>query len=633
MKNIVIGTAGHVDHGKTSLIKILTGMDTDSLFEEKRRGISIDLGFAFFDLPSGRRAGVVDVPGHEKFIKNMLAGATGIDVVLLIIACDEGIKPQTREHIDILSMLDVKNGIVVLTKRDIVDDDWYEMVRKEVSEALSNTFLKNSKIIPFSSKTKIGYEELVQEIDKIIDGEIEKNCNGVFRLPIDRCFSINGFGTIVTGTISSGKISLNDSVTIYPKGIDCKVRNIQVHEENCETAFCGQRCALNLSGVKREDLQRGFVVSKKYALSPSYMVDCKLFSLGSLGKNIFNRQRVRFFHGTNEIIGRVHLLDKLELENGSEAYAQFHLEKPIVCLKDDRFVIRNYSPMSTIGGGYIINPLAGRIKGNRDLYLEKLKIMEKEIGIEYIESIIRNDDNFILSKSDLCRKYSIEETQIDKFTCEMLDNETVVVFNDGDKDYLVHRDNLENIFGEIKKILSTYHDKNKFKIGFLKEELRSLVLRNVKIKVYDKILKYFEERSLIKLISKYVSLFDFEVKFSKDDRILFNNIVEEYKIKKFIPPKISDLESKFSSKNFYDIHNYLLEVGILYKVNHEMYLLREDFIFARDSIINFIKQNGSISLKEVREILNSNRKYLVFILEHLDELRITIRNGENRILV
>ena len=371
MKNIIIGTAGHVDHGKTSLIKLLTNIDTDSLAEEKKRGISINLGFAFFDLPSKRRAGIIDVPGHEKFIKNMLAGATGIDVVLLVVACDEVVKPQTREHLDILSMLNIKKGIVVLTKRDLVDDDWYELVKEEVREEISHTFLKDSKIIAFSSKTKIGYDELVNEIDRILDEDFEKIDNGIFRMPIDRCFTVSGFGTVVTGTIISGKIGLNESVVIYPNQIEAKVRNIQVYEENCEEALAGQRCALNLSNIKKEDIERGFVVSKKDVLIPSYMIDCKFYSLSNLDKNILNRQRIRFFHGTSEIIGRIHILDKSEIQNNSEAYVQFHLEKPIVSLKDDRYVVRLYSPMITIGGGYIINPVAKRVKGNKDKSLSK----------------------------------------------------------------------------------------------------------------------------------------------------------------------------------------------------------------------------------------------------------------------
>lgn len=633
MKNIIIGTAGHVDHGKTSLIKLLTNIDTDSLAEEKKRGISINLGFAFFDLPSKRRAGIIDVPGHEKFIKNMLAGATGIDVVLLVVACDEAVKPQTREHLDILSMLNIKKGIVVLTKRDLVDDDWYELVKEEVREEISHTFLKDSKIIAFSSKTKIGYDELVKEIDRILDEDFEKIDNGIFRMPIDRCFTVSGFGTVVTGTIISGKIGLNESVVIYPNQIEAKVRNIQVYEENCEEALAGQRCALNLSNIKKEDIERGFVVSKKDVLIPSYMIDCKFYSLSNLDKNILNRQRIRFFHGASEIIGRIHILDKSEIQNNSEAYVQFHLEKPIVSLKDDRYVVRLYSPMITIGGGYIINPVAKRVKGNKDKYLESIKIKEKQFGTEYMSLILKDDKDIILSVDDICEKYLLSKDNVDIELKKMVNNNIVIEFEDGFKKYFVHKDNLEKIFLNMKDILSEYHEKNKFRLGFLKEELKNKIgIKNLKPKVYDRVLDYFEEEGLIKLTSKYVSLSDFDIKFSDDIQKMVDSIIEEYKIKKFIPPKIKDLEVKFNSKYFAQIHEYLEEIGILYKLNPEMYLLKEDFLYAKDKIVEFLKNNGFIELKDAKEILNSNRKYLVILLEHFDELKITRRDGDKRVL-
>ena len=611
----------------------MTNIDTDSLVEEKKRGISINLGFAFFDLPSKRRAGIIDVPGHEKFIKNMLAGATGIDVVLLVVACDEAVKPQTREHLDILSMLNIKKGIVVLTKRDLVDDDWYELVKEEVREEISHTFLKDSKIIAFSSKTKIGYDELVNEIDRILDEDFEKIDNGIFRMPIDRCFTVSGFGTVVTGTIISGKIGLNESVVIYPNQIEAKVRNIQVYEENCEEALAGQRCALNLSNIKKEDIERGFVVSKKDVLIPSYMIDCKFYSLSNLDKNILNRQRIRFFHGASEIIGRIYILDKSEIQNNSEAYVQFHLEKPIVSLKDDRYVVRLYSPMITIGGGYIINPVAKRVKGNKDKYLESIKIKEKQFGTEYMSLILKDDKDIILSVDDICEKYLLSKDNVDIELKKMVNNNIVIEFEDGFKKYFVHKDNLEKIFLNMKDILSEYHQKNKFRIGFLKEELKNKIgIKNLKPKIYDRVLDYFEKEGFIKLTSKYVSLSDFDIKFSDDIQKMVDSIIEEYKIKKFIPPKIKDLEVKFNSKYFAQIHEYLEDIGILYKLNPEMYLLKEDFLYAKDKIVEFLKNNGFIELKDAKEILNSNRKYLVILLEHFDELKITRRDGDKRVL-
>ncbi|BAK79547.1 selenocysteine-specific translation elongation factor [Candidatus Arthromitus sp. SFB-mouse-NYU] len=632
LKNIILGTAGHIDHGKTSLIKCLTNIDTDSLEEEKRRGISINLGFAFFDLPCKIRVGVIDVPGHEKFIKNMIAGSVGIDIVLLVIACDDSIKPQTREHIDILSFLNIDKGIIVLTKRDLVDDEWYEFIKSEIKNELKGTFLENSVVVGFSSKTRDGYDELVNEIERLIDYDDYKSSDGIFRMPIDRCFSLSGFGTIVTGTIMSGKISLNESIFIYPSGIECKVRNIQVYEENKKEAFSGQRCAINLSNVKKE-IKRGDVVSTNASLALSYMIDCRFYSVKNLSKDILNGQRVRFLHGTSEVMGRIHILDKENIGKNSEAYVQIHLEKPILCLKDDRYVVRMYSPVLTIGGGYIINPLAKRIKDNNVKYLEEVKIKEKELNEEYLALLIENDKNYIIDIKYICKNYLLLEDEIlDKFDI-LVSNGILIDFHDGNNRYFIHKNNLDKIYLEIKNILTEYHSKNKFRIGFLKEELRGkLNLKEFKPKIYMLILNYFEDMGYIKSTSKYISLSDFKIELSNDINKMIDGIINEYKESKFVPPKIKDLENKFDCKDFMEVHYYLEEIGVLYKVNSEMYVLREDFISARDRIINFIAKNGFIDLNLAKELLNSNRKYSVFFLEHLDQLKITVRKDNIRVL-
>ena len=352
-----------------------------------------------------------------------------------------------------------------------------------------------------------------------------------------------------------------------------------------------------------------------------------------MDKNILNRQRIRFFHGASEIIGRIYILDKSEIQNNSEAYVQFHLEKPIVSLKDDRYVVRLYSPMITIGGGYIINPVAKRVKGNKDKYLESIKIKEKQFGTEYMSLILKDDKDIILSVDDICEKYLLSKYNVDVELQKMVNNNIVIEFEDGFKKYFVHKDNLEKIFLNMKDILSEYHQKNKFRIGFLKEELKNkLGIKNLKPKIYDRVLDYFEKEGFIKLTSKYVSLSDFDIKFSDDIQKMVDSIIEEYKIKKFIPPKIKDLEVKFNSKYFAQIHEYLEDIGILYKLNPEMYLLKEDFLYAKDKIVEFLKNNGFIELKDAKEILNSNRKYLVILLEHFDELKITRRDGDKRVL-
>ena len=305
MKHIIIGTAGHIDHGKTTLIKALTGRETDTLKEEKDRGISINLGFTYFDLPSGRRAGIIDVPGHEKFIKNMLAGISSIDVVLLVIAADEGIMPQTREHFEILQLLNVKKGIIVLTKADLVDAEWIEMIKGDMRDEFKGTFLENAPIHAVSSKTKMGFEPLVEEVDKLTEEVDAKDTEGHFRLPVDRVFSVSGFGTVVTGTIISGRIKVGDTVEVYPSKVVTKVRGIQIHDKPEEFGEAGQRCAINLANIKISEISRGDVVSKENIMEPSFSIDCALYYLKSAEKPLVNRQRVRLYHGTDEILCRV----------------------------------------------------------------------------------------------------------------------------------------------------------------------------------------------------------------------------------------------------------------------------------------------------------------------------------------
>src|SRR3990170_3646735 len=376
MKQIVMGTAGHIDHGKTALIKAVTGIDCDRLKEEKERGITIDLGFAYLFLDNNIQLGIVDVPGHEKLVKNMLAGAGGIDFVLLVIAADEGIMPQTREHRAICELLKIKDGLVVLTKKDLVEQDWLDLVEEEVRDFLHNTFLSQCPIIPVSSKSGENLDELRKAIS-LIAGRVPPKINeGTFRLPIDRVFTIKGFGTVVTGTALSGKISLDQSVTIYPRGLTARIREIQVHGKQVGETIAGQRTAINLQGVSKDEIERGDVISISGGLCPTYILNVSLQLLVDAPRPVKDRTRVRFHHGTREIIGRVHLLDREELLPGQEAYVQFHLEEPLAALPKDRYVIRSYSPIQTIGGGEVLEIAPKKVKKGRREVIDHFTIMD-----------------------------------------------------------------------------------------------------------------------------------------------------------------------------------------------------------------------------------------------------------------
>ena len=377
MKRIIIGTAGHIDHGKTTLVKALTGCDTDRLKEEKKRGISIELGFAPFTLPNGQKAAIVDMPGHERFIRHMLAGAFGIDFVLLTIAADEGIMPQTREHMDIIELLGVDKGIVVITKKDMVDEEWLMLVEDEIEEYLKESILAKAPIIAVSAITGEGIEELKEQIQTLSVLVQEKSSSGYARLPIDRVFSISGFGTVITGTLWSGKIKVGEILELMPSQKQVKIRTIQVHNEKTDTAFAGQRVAVNLQGIELNEIKRGYLLTTPGAFIPSYRIDARLRLLPASNRIIRNWNRIRFHLGTDEVLGRVVLLDRDELNPGEEAFVQIILEKQIVAQKGDAFVIRYYSPVTTIGGGTVIESNAAKQKRFKEEVLEELAIKEE----------------------------------------------------------------------------------------------------------------------------------------------------------------------------------------------------------------------------------------------------------------
>ncbi len=362
MKHFVLGTAGHVDHGKTALIKALTGIDTDRLKEEKERGITIELGFASLHLPSGQTLGIVDVPGHEKFIKNMVSGAAGIDLVMMVIAADEGIMPQTKEHLHICSLLGISKGIVALTKIDLVEKDWLELVKSEISEFLQGTFLEGAPIVPVSAVKEEGLADLIEALEATVSNIPEKADSGIFRLPVDRVFTMKGFGTVVTGTLVSDRIKSGEEIQILPEEITSRIRGIQVHNQPVEEAWAGQRTAINLQGIEKSAIKRGDVLARPETVRPSQRLDVFVEFLSSNSKNLKNRTLVRLHTGTSEIIARVILLEKDEIAPGQKAFAQLVLANKDVVVAGDRFVLRSYSPITTIGGGQIIDPLPAKHK-------------------------------------------------------------------------------------------------------------------------------------------------------------------------------------------------------------------------------------------------------------------------------
>jgi len=634
MKHIIIGTAGHIDHGKTSLIKALTGRETDTLKEEKERGISINLGFTFFDLPSGRRAGIIDVPGHEKFVKNMLAGVSSVDVVLLVIAADEGIMPQTREHFEILKLLNVKKGIIVLTKADLVDEEWLEMIKEEMKEEFKGTFLQNAPIHAVSSKTKQGIEALINDVDKMTEEVEAKDTEGHFRLPIDRVFSVSGFGTVVTGTVISGRVKEGDIVELYPSKVVTKVRGIQVHENSVKIAEAGQRCAINVANVKVDDIARGDVISKEKIMEPSQIVDCKLYYLNTLEKPLENRQRVRLYHGTSEILCRVVILDKEEVKPGEEAFVQLRLEAPLTAQRNDRYVIRSYSPMHTIGGGTIIEPAAPKAKRFDGKYIEELKIKESGNTENILEKTVEKLSSQFPDIAQILKGLGKNEENIEEKLEELSKDTSILKLTYLEKPIYIHKKFFKEKTEEIENIISAFHKTNSLKVGISKEEIKSKVFgKNIKQGTYDEILKILEDKGIILLHSNFVSLSSFEIKLTKEQQKSKEKILAAFEEGKYSPPKYEDLSNgEKDKKSFRMVYDSLLDMGELVKAPDDCIFSKKYYDEAKELIVNYIKEKGSISAAEFRDMLNTSRKYAVALLESFDSIKLTKRVEDNRVL-
>jgi len=634
MKHVIIGTAGHIDHGKTTLIKALTGRETDTLKEEKERGISINLGFTFFDLPSGKRAGIIDVPGHEKFIKNALAGVSSIDVVLLVIAADEGIMPQTKEHYEILQLLNVKKGIIVLTKTDLVDEEWLLLIKEDINEYFMGTFLQGAPIHEVSSKRGTGIKELIEDIDIITDEVEPKDTEGHFRLTVDRAFSVSGFGTVVTGTIISGRIQEGETAELYPSKLLTKVRGIQVHENPVKFAEAGQRAALNLANVKVDEVHRGDVLSKEDIMEPSLIVDCSLNYLKSAEKPLENRQRVSFYHGTSELLCRVVLLDREELMPGEKAYVQLRLEEHLTAQRKDNFVIRNYSPMYTLGGGQIIEPAAKKTKRFDNSYIEELKIKESGSQEDILERLVEKLSKDFPDEQVLIKALGKKDEKLGERLDSLVKDKVLLKLFYLDKPIYIHKNFLKLKTLEIEKQLADFYKNNPLKVGISKEEIKNKVFgKGIKQKTYDEILQLLCERNVIRIQESFICLIDFEIKYTKEQNIIKDKILNAFSEAKYIPPKYDDLaQVEKDKKTFKMVYDSLLEMGSLTKVSEECILLTSFYQAAKTKIIQHINEHGSISAAEARDILNTSRKYAVAILENLDNIKLTKRVEDIRVL-
>ena len=625
MKNVIIGTAGHIDHGKTTLIKALTGRETDTLEEEKRRGISINLGFTYFDLQSNKRAGIVDVPGHEKFIKNMLAGAAGIDIVLFVVAGDEGVMPQTIEHLDILSFLNVKKGIIVLTKCDVVDNEFIELVKDDIREKTKGTFLDNAEIVEVDSISRNGIDNLVKKIDDMSNDIDDKNENSPARLNIDRVFSVKGFGTVVTGTLLEGKISIDDDLVIYPNNLKTKIRSIQVHGQSVETAYAGQRTAINISNIKVEELKRGDVLAAPNSLEESMMLDVKLSLVKHTNKNLKHWDRLRLYHGAREILCRVVPLDKEITKSGESCYAQLRLEESIVAKKLDNFVLRNYSPLETIGGGIIIDTKPKKHKKFDENVISSLKIKEKGELEDILEQYLKNNLKSYKTLKDIMSYTGENEELVINAIDKLIKENKVVNINN----IYVHTNQYENLKKLIVELLTTYHKKYRLRSGVLKEEVRSKVESKFKTKEMDILLEKLQNEKVIKINENLVSIYDFEVVLNDKQKEIKDNIQKKLKLPEVLT--ILNIKDICENKYYEEVLEYMIGKDIE-KLDDTYIMDKEIYEEIKINLIKYLEEFGEITLGQYRDMLNSSRKNCMIILENFDRNKITKRDDNKRTL-
>jgi len=630
-KTLILGTAGHIDHGKTSLVKALTGIDTDRLKEEKERGITIELGFAHIDLPNDIKIGIVDVPGHEKFVKQMVAGVTGMDMVALVIAADEGVMPQTREHLEICKLLQVKTGLTVLTKKDMVDDDWLFLVESDVKDFLKGTFLENSKIVKVSSRTGEGINELKQEIFNIALNCPAKDVSGPFRLPVDRVFTIKGFGTVVTGTSISGQIKVGDPVEIMPKRLTSRIRAIQNHGVESERTNPGTRTAINLHGIEKEQIERGDVVATQGTLLPSFLLDLELHYLSSCEKVLKHRTPVRFHVGTTEIMGRI-LMGKEGIEPGSTEFVQVRLDNPVSVLRGDPFVIRSYSPVMTIGGGKILNSLAKKRKKTKSEHWNDMVLLSDEDPKAIILYHLKNSGYRGLTHSEISMRTAIFGKKLEKNIQMLLgQNEIIQYESDGARflSQFIYKNYLDKVLSELKN----FHKINLLLPGMSKEELKNRIFPyGVEIKIYQKILSDLEKSKQIKIEKDLVSVFSHVVLLKEDMEKIKNDMEIIFKRAGLETPSKDEAFKRFNDqKTSQEVFDILRREGVLLILKDNVILHKDNLKNISEKVINFLKSKGEINIADFKEISGGlSRKYMIPILEYLDNQKITIRVGDVR---
>ena len=634
MKHLILGTAGHIDHGKTSLVKALTGIDTDRLKEEKARGITIELGFACLELPGGICLGIVDVPGHEKFVRTMVSGAGGMDLVMLVIAADEGIMPQTREHLDILRLLGVKSGLVALTKRDMVDPAWLELVTEEAREFLAGSFLEEAPIVAVSSRTGEGLDGLRKELAGLAEKAAGKKREGVFRLPVDRVFTLPGFGTVVTGTLLTGEICVGDEIEILPSGREGRIRGIQAHGCKTEKGEAGQRLAINLQGLDPDQAQRGSVVAPRGVFRVTQAVDVRLDYLPSAPRDLKQRAIVRLHSATFEVPAQVILLERNLLKPGESAYVQLRLKEPALLLSGDSYILRVSSPASTVGGGVALDPFPPRRRRSSS---EVRQLLDALAGAEQLQAITLIIKQSLLSGitfEDILLRTGLPRKGVEALLATLLSSGKVLQMTREPRIFL-SREALNRLKNGLLEELATFLAANPLKEGMGKEELKTRLPKQSDQRFYTLLLSTLERDGLAAPDRDIVKLVD---QAADSSSLLTDGLggrISAFLQEKGIePPTIKEMMDRFrcNEKTVRDNLALLIRNGTAVRISSDLFYETSALNSLRDKLLTYLKEKGEITPPEYRELTGLSRKFLIPLLEHFDSEKVTIRIGDKRAL-
>ena len=638
----VIGTAGHIDHGKSTLIEALTGINPDRLKEEQEREMTIDLGFAWIQLPSEQWVGIVDVPGHKDFIKNMLAGVGGIDAALFVVAADEGVMPQTREHLAILDLLNIPGGVVALTKVDMAEDEeWLELITLDLIETLEGTCLEDAPIIRVAAPLGLGLEELKTALDEYLKTTPEHSDRGKPRLSIDRVFTIAGFGTVVTGTLIDGTLRVGQEVEIQPSGLKSRIRGLQTHKQKIEMAVPGSRVAVNLSGVDKEEIDRGHIITNPGWLRSTTLVDLQLHYLPEAPKALKHNAQVDFFSGAAETPARVRLLGSKVLKPGETGWVQLQLSGPLPLVKGDRFIIRQLSPSLTLGGGVVVNPHPGRRHRRfRAAVIERLETMlhgtPQEIVLQKLEAQQPCEARELVKRSTLAPEAAAEAIR------SLLAEGQVVLLNGmpdkadlpqpaDSKHWLCSAAGWKGMRDNMRSILNDYHREHPLRQGMSRQEFKSrlsLMVRGLGVRSFNAMVSHAAAQGQLVEKQALLHLPGHSVSFDAAQQKQVDDLLSLFRSQPYITPSVADCETRLGS----DLLAALLEQGYLIKISDDVLLMSETYDEMVQRVTDHIRREGDIAIAQVRDMFDTSRKYALALMEHLDERRLTRRVGDVRVL-